>query len=179
MATSPGYQKREDGNVYYVIGGNTMRVHEVLYKKGSELRLDAKEGTLNLKGRKVCINGTDITGLTDLLGNPELAIATSKDVAAAIKTHTDNSKNAVNAGVNKVPSVPKLYQVATSLNNLLSILGKKGNIPAGSMSINGTTITTNWEPIATLDTEEWNEGQIVEKINELVNIVNQFFSTSL
>lgn len=176
MATSPGYQKREDGNVYYVIGGNTMRVHEVLYKKGSELVLNASEGTLNLKGRKVCINGTDITQLVSIMSSPDSSIATSKDIAAAIKTHTDNSKNSVNANVTKVPWVPNVKQISTSFNNLLAVLGKSGNIPTnGILDYDGDRGRASWENIAEIDVEDWNEAEIVETLNKLVKIVNAFF----
>lgn len=176
MATSPGYQKREDGNVYYVIGGNTMRVHEVLYKKGSELILNASEGILNLKGRKVYINGTDITNLVDIMSSPDSSVATSKDIAAAIKTSTDSSKNAVNANTTKVPWVPNVKQISTTLNNLLAVLGKSGNAPAnGILDYDGDRERASWENIAEIDTEDWDEATIVETLNTLVKIINAFF----
>lgn len=176
MATSPGYQKREDGNVYYVIGGNTMRVHEVLYKKGSELRLDASEGVLNLKGRKVYINGTDITNLVDIMSSPDSSVATSKDIAAAIKTHTDSSKNSVNANTNKVPWVPNVKQISTTLNNLLVVLGKSGDVPSnGILNYDGDNERASWENLAEINTEDWDESEIVETLNKLVKIANAFF----
>lgn len=168
MATTPGYQKREDGNVYYVIGGNTMRVHEVLYKKGSELRLDASDGTLNLKGRKVFINGTDITEIVNIAANPDTNFATTKDVARAIADHTTNSKTAVNANVNKVPSVPKLAQLSTSLNNFLAILGNTKNIPDNGVS---------FENLDKINAENWSEEEIVTAVNKLIDLVNSFFGS--
>ena len=168
MATTPGYQKREDGNVYYVIGGNTMRVHEVLYKKGSELRLDAADGTLNLKGRKVCINGTDITEIVNIASNPDASFATTKDIAKAISDHTNNSRTAVHANVNKVPTVPKLIQLSASLNNFLGILGNNKNVPT-----NGVT----FEHLNKINEEDWAEGDLVAAVNKLIDLLNTFFGS--
>lgn len=168
MATTPGYQKREDGHVYYVIGGNTMRVHEVLYKKGSELRLDAADGTLNLKGRKVFINGTDITEVVNIAADPDSSFATTKDISKAIANHTNNSKTAVNSNVNKVPSVPKLAQLSTSLNNFLAILGNTKNIPNNGVS---------FEHLDKINTEDWSEEDIVTSVNKLIDLLNSFFGS--
>lgn len=166
MATSPGYQKREDGNVYYVIGGNTMRVHEVLYKKGAELRLDASEGTLNLKGRKVCINGVDLTEVVNIASDPGVKFATDKDIAAAVKTYTDNSKSSVNSSVDKVPEIPKLTQLSTSLNNFLTALGSTKTVPSGSFE---------YVHLDRLNTTDWNEGEIVTAVNNIIDLLNAFF----
>ena len=168
MATTPGYQKREDGNVYYVIGGNTMRVHEVLYKKGSELRLDAADGTLNLKGRKICINGTDITEIVNIAATPDASFATTKDIAKAISDHTTNSKNAVHANVDKVPTVPTLKQLSASLNNFLGILGNNKTVPA-----NGVT----FEHLDKINATDWSEDELVTAVNNLIDILNAFFGS--
>ena len=168
MATTPGYQKREDGNVYYVIGGNTMRVHEVLYKKGAELRLDAADGNLNLKGRKVCINGTDLTELVNIASTPGVSFATSKDVAKAISDHVTNSKTAVQANVDKVPIIPKLTQLSASLNNFLGILGNNKNVPASGVA---------FEHLDKVNTEDWSETEIVTAVNKLIDLLNAFFGS--
>ena len=168
MVTTPGYQKREDGNVYYVIGGNTMRVHEVLYKKGAELRLDAADGTLNLKGRKVCINGTDITEIVNIAATPDASFATSKDIAKAISDHIDNSKTAVHTNVDKVPKVPKLTQLSASLNNFLGILGNNKNVPTSGIE---------FERLDRVNTEDWSESEIVTAVNKLIDLLNTFFGS--
>ena len=169
MATTPGYQKRQDGNVYYVIGGNTMRIHEVLYKKGAELRLDAQDGILNLKGRQVQINGIDLTNLLNIIQQTNRSILTSHDLAEAIENHKTEVRNSIKANTAKVPAVPKLAQLATSLNALYALFGNDKPVPTDGIT---------FERIDPVNATDWSEEEIVTAVNKLVTVVNALFANS-
>jgi hypothetical protein len=171
MATSPGFQKRGDGNVYYVIGGNTMRVHEVLYKKGAQLTLDGSDGSLNLKGRTVYINGIDLTDFLNVVKANDSTIATNKSVLQAIDDHTTTVQNRIKANTNKVAAITGLKKLAAAYNTLATALGNDKTIPETAEAFSG------FENISKINkSESWSEEDIIDALNQVIDVVNALFS---